>query len=1148
MQPVVGLGGSAGSLSALRAFFSAMPADNGLAFVVVVHLLPDRDSNLAALLQGSTSMPVVQVRDNVEVKPNRVFVIPPGRQLSLADGRLRLSELSAGRGPRVAIDLFFRTLADTSGSQGTAIVLSGADGDGAIGLKRVKERGGLTIAQEPSEAEQDGMPRAAIATGMVDWVLPMADMPGRLLAYYRQEPRLRLPAEEPPPEAAAPSEEAEAALRDALGLLRARTGHDFSDYKRATVLRRLRRRLQVNGLENLPAYRDFLRTHPGEAQALLQDLLISVTNFFRDPQAFAALEAELPRLFAGRKAGDSVRAWVPACATGEEAYSVAMLLAEQAARLPAPPVIQVFATDLDGAALRTAREGLYPETIAADLSEKRLRRFFVKDQGRYRVSRALRETVLFSAHDLLKDAPFAHLNLVSCRNLLIYLNNKAQRRALELFYFALEPAGLLFLGSSETVDDQEGGLFKAMDNKHRLYARGVAPRPVVPVLPAGPSSLAPALALAPRLPPRLAGAAGSAPATRVPGDRPGVLSSAELHLKLREAWGPPSVLVDPQDRVVHSSERAQRYLHWGGEASLEVLRVIHPSLRLELRASLFRARQTGSPVDVTGVLVELADGPQAIDLHVRPAQDLAPGFLLVAFEDGAARPVEGAVVEVRPAAEPLTRQLEAELDQLKLQQRATIEEYEASLEELKSSNEELQAINEELRSATEEVETGREELQSINEELSTVNHELKAKVDELGRANSDLQNLMAATDIATVFLDRELCIQRYTPAAVRLFSLIPSDVGRPLADLSHRLESDFVVADAQRVLETLVPVEREQRSREGRWYLVRLLPYRTLEDRIAGVALTFVDVTARKEAEAALQESEARFRRLSESGIVGIAFFSLRGDIFEGNGAFLQMLGASREDLRAGKVRWDAYTPEAWLSRTRQAVDELRTSGRITPYEKEFVRADGTRRWGLFGGALLADGETGIAIVLDVTDRRRAEEGLRASEAHLRLMMESARDFAIFTLDAQNRITSWNPGAEAICGYTAQEALGQDGRLIFTPEDRAAGQPEQEIETARGEGRAEDERWHLRKDGRRFWASGVLTPMPGPGSPGAAGFLKILRDRTELHEAEQARRYAEQRFSLLARSVRDYAIFLLDPQGRVTHWNEGAARVKGYSE
>jgi two-component system, chemotaxis family, CheB/CheR fusion protein len=403
------LGGSAGSLGALRSFFSKMAPDSGLAFVVVVHLSPDHESSMASLLQGFTSMSVVQVLDTVRVEPNCVYVIPPARNLSLSDGELRLSELLAGRGRRVTVDLFFRTLADTHGTQATAIVLSGADGDGAIGLKRVKERGGLTIAQNPEESEYDGMPRTAIATGMVDWVLPVAEMPDRLLKYYRSEPRLFLPLEELPERPQAKSSDAEAALRDTLSLLQVRTGHDFSEYKRATILRRIARRMQVNGVQELPDYLSFVRTHGVELEALLQDLLFSVTNFFRDREAFQALEAELFRLFQGKKSGDQVRVWVVGCATGEEAYSIAMLLAEYAAKLEQFPAVQLFATDLDEVAIRTGREGLYPETIEADVPEERLKRFFSREHGQYLVNRTLRESVLFASHNVLKDSPFSQI-------------------------------------------------------------------------------------------------------------------------------------------------------------------------------------------------------------------------------------------------------------------------------------------------------------------------------------------------------------------------------------------------------------------------------------------------------------------------------------------------------------------------------------------------------------------------------------------------------------------------------------------------------------------------------------------------------------------------------------------------------------------
>ncbi len=497
MLPLVGLGGSAGSIQALQTFFRGMPVDSGLAYVVILHLSSEHESSLAELLQGSTQMPVVQVNATAKVEPDHVYVIPPGKQLASADGHLELADLPTDRGRRLAVDLFFRTLADTHGPHAAAIVLSGADGDGAIGIKRIKERGGLTIAQDPDEAEHQGMPRSAINTGMVDWVLQVGQMPERLVKYYELAKRVALPPEDGPQPAqptARPSVgEAETALREVLAFLRNRTGRDFSYYKRATILRRIGRRLQVNGLDDLPAYLEFLRLHPGETGALLQDMLISVTNFFRDREAFDALESEIPYLFRDKRAGDTVRVWVPGCATGEEAYSIAMLLSEHARKIDAPPQIQVFATDLDESVIRSARDGSYPDTIAADVSEERLRRWFLKEARGYRVRREIRELVLFALHDVLKDSPFSRLDLVSCRNLLIYLTNEAQSRAFDIFHFALRPGGRLFLGTSESIEN-DGVLFSTLDKKYRIYAQRPGARMTLPV-PIGTSALARALEL-----------------------------------------------------------------------------------------------------------------------------------------------------------------------------------------------------------------------------------------------------------------------------------------------------------------------------------------------------------------------------------------------------------------------------------------------------------------------------------------------------------------------------------------------------------------------------------------------------------------------------------------------------------------------------
>ncbi|RZJ08533.1 MAG: PAS domain S-box protein, partial [Rubrivivax sp.] len=1109
MLPVVGLGGSAGSITALRTFFQGMPADTGMAFVVVLHLSPDHDSSLAALLQRVTPMTVMQVAESEALQANHVYVIPPRKGLKTMDGHLRLFDLPTDRTRHVAVDHFFRTLADTHGPHATAIVLSGSDGDGAIGIKRIKERGGLTIAQDPGEAEFDGMPRTAIATGMVDWVLPVAEMPERLAEYHRQERRVRLPPEDGPLVQSPPNVNDEGLLRDVLNFLRTRTGRDFSYYKRATILRRIGRRMQVNGIDDLSGYLSCLRTRPGEAGALLQDLLISVTNFFRDGDCFAALEARIPELFRDKGPNDAVRVWVVACATGEEAYTVAMLLSEYARTLDEPPVVQVFATDLDDHAIQVAREGIYPTTIEADVSEDRLRRFFVKEHRGYRVRREVREMVLFAMHDLLKDSPFSRLDLVTCRNLLIYLNREAQGRALDIFHFALRPGAMLFLGSSESVEDGSL-LFTVLDKKHRVFRQRPMPRAGLPV-PSGPGTLALALEMqqTQQESPHAAGRAfEQVPASTRVVDRASSTRTVpwgEVHLRLLDRLAPPSVLVDAEYDMLHLSPGAGRFLQFsGGEPSRNLLRSVHPALRIELRAALYQVAQSGEPARVPGVQVAIGDETLAVTVRVYPAREVSPDLMLVTFQAGeVVEPSPEASAEAR-AAEPLARQLEREIDRLKSHLRDTVEQYEASTEELKASNEELQAMNEELRSATEELETSREELQSINEELTTVNHELKSKVDELGQANSDMHNLMDATAIATVFLDRQLRITRYTPSAVALFNLIATDVGRPLTDLKSELRYATLPGDASQVLETLVSVEREVSEAGGRWFLARLRPYRTIEDRIAGVVLTFVDITERKLAQEARRSADARFRAIVDQATVGVLQLDLQGRIDFVNGRMCALLDYAEQELVGTEV--DRLVHPDDLPGHRDRLRRLLEHGDSYEIEKRLLRRDGTPVWVHNSVTIIPAAEGGepavIAVSVDITERRQTEAALRNSEEHLRMVLENAREYAIFTTDIDRRITHWNLGAERILGYTEQEALDRLADMIFTDEDRNAGAPQQEAAQALKEARAGDDRFHQRKDGSLFWASGAMMAMRD-GEGRNVGFVKILRDQTDARRYQQ---------------------------------------------
>ncbi len=1155
--PMVGLGGSAGSIQALTAFFQAMPPDTGMVFVVVLHLSPAHESTLAELLGRSTKMTVIQALDKQKVEPDHVYVIPPGKYMTSVNGHLRLTDLEGERGKRVAVDLFFRSLADTHGSHALAIILSGADSDGALGIRRIKERGGLTIAQDPEEAEYPGMPRSAIDTGMVDWVLDVADIPARLVEYQANESKLKLPPEEGPPLApvAKPTlDDSESALRDVLLFLRMRTGRDFSYYKRATILRRIARRMQVNGIQDLPSYLAFLSVHPGEAGALLKDLLISVTNFFRDRETFEKLGEHVPKLFADKHQADSLRVWVPACATGEEAYSIAILLLEHARKLDNPPLLQVFACDLDREAIQIARAGQYPGTITADVSEDRLNHFFVKDRRGYRVKRELREMVLFAEHDLLKDAPFSRMDTISCRNLLIYLNREAQRRAFDIFHFALKPEGLLFLGLSEAVDD-DSPLFRVVDKKNRIYAPKLGPRAGLPV-PSGPSTLLRAIEEHERSQAPVVHGKGFVQEAAVPfRDRLRPLldraTLAELHFRLVEQLGPPSVIINEDQDIMHLSEHAGEFLKLsGGEPTMNLLRVVLPALRVELRSAIFRARETNSTVESFNIPVELDGKPASVSIRVAPAHDIASNFMLVAFEKKGA-PADSAAQCGNSAGseEPALRQLERELEQANFRLRDTVERYEASTEELKASNEELQAMNEELRSATEELETSREELQSINEELTTVNSEMKGKMDELAHANSDLQNLMASTAIATIFLDRDLAITRYTPTAVELFNLIPTDIGRPLSDLKQEFDYPELLADAGEVLKTLVPSEREVRDAK-RWFLARLQPYRTAEDHIAGVVLNFIDITERKNAErdlAADLRDMVLLRKVSEQLIPEgqmQSFFETILDaavgLMRADAGTLQLLDPSSGVLHlisAHEVPADFAEHFAKVdASSSSACGKALASGRrvFVDFDEAGPYADESNKWVLKAGFISVqatplisrsgrtigmfsthwrsryrphDRELRFLDLLarqaaDAIERKQSGEALRASEQRLQLVIKCARDFAIFTIDPERRINTWNPGAEAVFGYSEQEILGQLSDVLFTPEDRAKGDHLREIQLAKEEGRAENERWHTRKNGTIFYGSGSIMPLRDKDET-LRGFVKIMRDLTERKRTQE---------------------------------------------
>ena len=615
--PVVGIGASAGGLKGLITFFERMPPTSGMAFVIILHLSPKHESNLDKVLQAVTEMPVLQVSEAVEIRKDHIYVISPAKHLSMVHGSLQVSTPPTQRDRHTSIDLFFRTLGETQKARAMCIVLSGTGSDGTVGLKSIKEEGGIAIAQEPGEAEYDSMPRNAIGSGMVDFVLPVAEMPQKLLKLNQNAQLIELPHADELPIELDTTRRADTALREVLQILRARTGHDFAQYKRATVLRRIERRLQVNQLRDLPTYRDFLRDNAAETRPLLKDMLISVTNFFRDREAFEALERiAIPAIFDGKSTGEQVRVWVAGCATGEEAYSIAMLLAEYAHELTHAPDVQVFATDIDEEAIAFARAGLYPAAIVADVPPARLRRFFVKEAGRYRVQKFIREMVMFAPHNLIKDPPFSKLDLVSCRNLLIYLNREIQGSVLDIAHFALQPDGYLFLGTSESIDEARD-TFTTVDKSYRLYRAQLRARarPLASMLPAMSLS-------SPTL---------SAGATATRRD-----SYGDLHQGLLESYAPPSIVVDDGQEIVHLSDSAGQFLQFtAGEPSLNLLNAMHPALRLDVRTALHQAMQTMKRVELRGVAFARPSGTSYIDITVQPVRDVPTSrtFALVIFDE-----------------------------------------------------------------------------------------------------------------------------------------------------------------------------------------------------------------------------------------------------------------------------------------------------------------------------------------------------------------------------------------------------------------------------------------------------------------------------------------------------------------------------------
>jgi two-component system, chemotaxis family, CheB/CheR fusion protein len=972
---IAALGASAGGLEPLKTFFKNMPADAGIAFVIVQHLAPDHPTALPQLLGRHTGMPVEQAQDNMQVVPNRVYVIPPNAALTIEKSTLRVTPPAEARGARTPIDGFFSSLAADCGEHAVCIMLSGTGTDGTLGLRAIKEYGGMAMAQTLDSAKYDAILRSAIATGLVDHVLPVEEMPAKLLDYAAHLISAR--GNGAPDTLRA---QIAANMSRIHAILRRRSGHDFSQYKENTIARRLERRMKALQIETVEQYVQALDRQTDEADKLFNDLLIGVTQFFRDTEAFAALEKEvIPKLFEGKGEGDQVRVCVMGCATGEEAYSLAILLFERASTLAHAPKTQIFATDIDEGALTSARKGRYPESIAEHVAPERLERFFDKQDSAWQVKRELRDTVLFSGHSFIKDPPFSRLDLISCRNVMIYLGQELQKKLIPLFHYALRPDGYLFLGPSESAASHNE-LFGTLDKKHRIFKRKeTLPRPAV-----------------------------SFPLTEITRpNQPGVTSGRKppeaaeerdlpkrLERIILQRYRPACVTVKENGDAVYFSGGLGRYLeHPIGSPDVNLVNMARDGLRIPLRTALYKAVTARERVVQKQISVQTNGTVSLVDLTVEPIREFqAANLYMVVFEDA---PQSAGPPQAAPAAdanaEETIRHLEVEL-------RSAREHAQSMFEELESSNEELKSANEEYQSTNEELETSKEELQSFNEELQTVNTEISRKSAELDQANSDLQNLLNSTEIATIFLDGELRIKTFTPAAGAVFRLIASDAGRPITDLAAQFADVDFVPDIRETLRTLKDRERQLTGTGGRHYQLRVLPYRSVKNVIDGVVLTFTDVTQAKQDAQLVEDAKVYAENIIDT--VGTPLLALDAEtrVTSANTAFYEMFQVGPAETlntpfyKLGGGQWD-------IPALRRLLGELLPQKqRIEDFEVELDFPVIGRKIMLLDARQIRQQDSKELLILlsieDITERKNAEEKLRHVTEDLRSANEDLKHFS----------------------------------------------------------------------------------------------------------------------------------------------------------
>lgn len=1146
--PIVGIGASAGGLEAFREFLEALPLETGMGFVLIQHLDPDHRSQLTRILSRSTALPVRQIVDNEPIRPNHVYVIPPDHNLRLDDRILKVEQSARSQKPVRIIDQFFESLAHDCRELAIGIILSGTASDGTLGMEAIKATGGITFAQDDS-AKYDSMPNSAVAAGCVDFVLSPAQI-ARELARIAQHPyrasRQRFGAHSDcsnaggastdvdgrDPEIDPETDGDQASYKAILLLLKNHSGVDFSRYKSTTIRRRINRRIVLTKQPTIDAYTQFCRDNPEELNALYSDVLIGVTAFFRNPDTFEFLQHKiLPQLFKHHR-DDPLRCWVLGCSTGQEAYSIAMVFMEATENAPRPHRLQIFATDLNDTLLDRARYGFYAESLVEDVSPQRLRKFFTPQDGGYRLNKEVREMVMFARQSLFSDPPFSRIDLISCRNVLIYLDQSLQKNAIPTFHYALRPGGFLLLGASETIGTFTD-LFEPVDKKHKLYAKKAAPTPVL------------------QLSPKQYRSAESPAARRLLGmvagglDRPDGIGR-ELDPQ-REAdritihrYAPPGVLVNNDFQVLQFRGTTDAFLAPPiGKASFDILKMARAGLMLPLRSVLAQAKKTNDVARKANVRLTRNGKVRRVTLEAVPLKQRRERCFLVLFHDS--KTASGAAAVSEPANAVKSRfkrrddsnqivELEAELSAMREYVQSMQEQYEAAHEEVQAAHEEVQSTNEELQSINEELETSKEELESANEELITVNEEMSNRNEELNRLNNDLINLQASSKLAIVLFGRDLVIRGFSPHAAKQFDLIASDMGKPLGHIQHGLveverafqadsdpqTSGYLQGETRLDLKRLVAQviadvreqEREVRDKSGRWHLLRVRPYLTREAEVDGAVLVLVDVDQLK----ASEQASCQLAAIVESSEDAILSKSLGGIITSWNRGAERLFGYSAAEAIGHHI--SLIVPPERQSQENEVIARLRRGEKIAPFETERQSKDGRYISVALTASPIREPSGQIVgastAARDITDRKRSEDALRDSEERYRELVEQVRDFAIFRIDGEGRATTWNAGVKRVLGFDRDEFIGVDiSNTIFTQEDAERGVPQQELAEAAKTGTASNDRWMRRKDGSRFFANGITTALRERGGE-IAGFAKVMHDQTKKLQAEEALRRSEE--------------------------------------